>query len=164
MVSTTRNADTSLSDHSARKAVRILAIDYGRRRIGLAISDELGVIAKPLATIARKNRRMDLQRLRDLARKNEVGVILVGYPVHMSGESGEMAEEAARFAVRIQEALKLPVKLRDERLTSWEAGQMAGELGFGKGPDLHSLSAAIMLREYLNDSENRRKSKTSVHR
>lgn len=145
------------------KPVKILAIDYGRRRIGLAISDELGVTARPLSTMERKNRRVDLQRLRDLARKNDVGAILVGYPIHMSGKSSEMAEEAARFAVSLRKVLRLPVELRDERLTSWEAQQMAKELDLGKKADLDSLSAAILLREYLNALNVRKKLKRSIH-
>lgn len=145
------------------KPVKILAIDYGRRRIGLAISDELGVTARPLSTMERKNRRVDLQRLRDLARKNAVGAILVGYPIHMSGKSSEMAEEAARFAVSLRKVLRLPVELRDERLTSWEAQQMAKELDLGKKADLDSLSAAILLREYLNALNDRKKLKRSIH-
>lgn len=153
-----RNAGGSSADRIPSKPARILAIDYGRRRIGLAISDELGVIAQPLATIERKNRRADLQRLRDLVKRNEVRAILVGFPIHLNGKSSEMAEEAARFAAVIREALKLPVELRDERLTSWEAEQMAEELGFKKKADLDSLSAAILLREYLNDSASRKKS------
>lgn len=74
-----------------------------------------------------------------------------------------MAEEVARFAARIRELLKLPVELRDERLTSWEAKQMAEELGFGKTADLDSLSAAILLREYLNESATSKKSKRSLN-
>lgn len=163
MISATRDTGRSSADRIASKPARILAIDYGRRRIGLAISDKLGVIAQPLATIERKNRRADLQRLRELTRKHEIGTILVGYPVHMSGKSSEMAEEAGRFAARIREELNLPVELRDERLTSWEAEQMAEELGFGKTASLDSLSAAILLREYLNEAANRKKSKRSVH-
>lgn len=158
-----RNAGTSSPNFPASRPVRILAIDYGRRRIGLAVSDELGVIARPLATIERKNRRVDLQRLRALAKKHEVGAILVGCPIHMSGKSSEMAEEAARFAKHVREALKLSVELRDERLTSWEAEQMAQELGFGKEADLDSLSAAILLREYLNESESCNKTKHPIH-
>lgn len=132
--------------------------------MGLAISDELGVMAQPLATMTRKNRRLDLERLGDLAGRNEVGAILVGYPVHMSGKPGEMAEEAARFAVRIGQALKLPVELRDERLTSWEAEQMAEELGWRKNDDVDSLAAAILLREYLNESRSPQRPKRGVHR
>lgn len=159
MVSSTRTTGALSSGQSRPKSARILAIDYGRRRIGLAISDELGLTAQPLATIERNNRRDDLRRLSDVARKNRVSVIVVGSPVHLSGRTGEMAAEAARFAARLQKELKLPVELRDERLTSWEAERMAGELGLGKNAAIDSLAAAILLREYLDEARSRRKSK-----
>ncbi|MGB6877238.1 MAG: Holliday junction resolvase RuvX [Candidatus Acidiferrales bacterium] len=162
MVSSTRAAGAAFPARLLSKPARILAIDYGRRRIGLAISDELGLTAQPLATMERKNRREDLRRLRDLAKTNGVRAILVGSPVHLSGRRSEMAEEAARFAGRVQEELGLPVELRDERLTSWEAAQMAGELGMGKNADIDSLAAAILLREYLGEAQSRRKSKRPV--
>ncbi|MFZ0639602.1 MAG: Holliday junction resolvase RuvX [Candidatus Acidiferrales bacterium] len=163
MVPSTRAAGNVPSAQSSPKPARILAIDYGQRRIGLAISDELGVTAQPLATMERKNRRADLRRLSDLVRKNGVGVILVGSPVHLSGQRSEMAEEAARFAARVQKELRLPVELRDERLTSWEAAQMVGESGMGKNAGIDSLAAAILLREYLDEAQSRRKSKRPVH-
>ncbi len=163
MVSSTRAAGTSSPAQPLSKPARILAIDYGQRRIGLAISDELGLTAQPLATMERKNRRADLRRLSDLVKKNGVSVILVGSPVHLNGQRGEMAEEAARFAARVQKELRLPVELRDERLTSWEAAQMVGELGMGKNAGIDSLAAAILLREYLDEARSRRKSKRPVH-
>lgn len=162
MVSAARNSGASSPHRSLPKPARVLAIDYGRRRIGLAISDELGVIAQPLSTMVRKNRRDDLRRLRDLVRKKQVSAILVGYPVQMSGKSGGMAAEAKQFAARIRKELGLPVTLQDERLTSWEAEEMAQELGLGEKADIDSLSAAILLREYLNDSKNPEKSRRSV--
>src|SRR5579863_3474216 len=76
---------------------RVLAIDYGRRRIGLAISDELGITAQPLVVLIRKNRQEDLKRLRDVCRSQSIGHIIVGHPVHITGEAGDMAAEAARF-------------------------------------------------------------------
>ena len=81
---------------------RLLAIDYGRKRIGLALSDELGFTAHPLVTLLRTNRRNDLRRLREICRKHGVARILVGHPLHMTGESSPMAEEAALFAARLQ--------------------------------------------------------------
>ena len=81
------------------KPRRILAIDYGRKRIGLALSDELGLTAQPLATFLRTNRRNDLRRLREICRKHAVARILVGHPLHMTGESSPMAEEAALLDV-----------------------------------------------------------------
>jgi putative holliday junction resolvase len=143
------------SRSATRQCRRILAIDYGRRRIGLAISDELRLTASPLATIVRKNRRDDMRRLREIVQKNEVGLILVGSPVHLGGQAGEMAAEAARFAERAGKELGLPVALRDERLTSWEAEEIAKETGSGrKAKNLDSMAAAILLREHLDETHN----------
>src|ERR1700730_1557775 len=111
-----------------RKAARILAVDYGRKRIGLALSDELGFTAQPLATLRRRNRRDDLRRLREICRQHSVARILVGHPLHMTGAAGEMADEAARFAARLKKGIDIVVELVDERLTSWEADQLMAEL------------------------------------
>jgi putative Holliday junction resolvase len=132
-------------------ARRILAIDYGRRKIGLALSDELGLTARPLATIPRVNRRMDLKRLGQICKENSVGRVIVGHPLHLSGEAGEMAAEAARFAGKLSKETGIETELVDERLTSWQAQQLAGETSSRRrkeGP-LDDLAAAILLREYL---------------
>src|ERR1700722_2467933 len=84
---------------------RILAIDYGRKRIGLALSDELGITAQPLQTLIHKNRRDDLRRLRDICRAHGVARILVGHPVHITGEAGEMADKAPGFWPRARKEL-----------------------------------------------------------
>jgi putative holliday junction resolvase len=162
MTPSTRAVGSLAAADSAPKSGRILAIDYGRRRIGLAISDELGLTAQPLETIQRKNRSADLHRLRDVVQKKGVRAVLVGSPVHLSGRQSEMASEAVRFARRVEKELGLPVELRDERLTSWEAEQTAAELGLGKNADLDSLAAAILLREYLDETRGRRRSKRPV--
>jgi putative holliday junction resolvase len=137
---------------------RILAIDYGRKRIGLALSDELQLTAQPLLVLKRANRRDDLRRLRDICRKQGVARILVGHPLHMTGEAGEMADEAARFAARLRKELGIEVDLVDERLTSWEAGQMMAETGSArqrKESSLDDVAAAIFLREYLERHRGR---------
>src|ERR1700687_1836126 len=113
---------------SEKRRRTILAIDYGRKRIGLALSDELGLIARPLATLVRANRRDDLRRLREICRQHGVARILVGHPLHMTGAAGEMADEAARFAARLKKDLGIVVELVDERLTTWEAGQLRAEM------------------------------------
>ncbi|HXX71262.1 MAG TPA: Holliday junction resolvase RuvX [Candidatus Acidoferrum sp.] len=130
---------------------RVLAIDYGRRRLGLALSDELGVTARPLTTLVRTNRPNDLRRLRHICRERGVARVVIGYPLHMSGEVGPMAEEAARFATRLERELGIPVDLQDERLTSWEAEQMTLQTrpSRAKREPLDHLAAAIVLREYL---------------
>jgi putative holliday junction resolvase len=133
-------------------AYRILAIDYGRKRIGLAISDELGRTAQPLDVLIHKNRREDIRRLREICREHGVRHILVGHPLHITGEAGEMANETARFANRLGKELGIAVELADERLTSWEAQQITNEIGSTrprKAP-VDAVAAAILLREYLD--------------
>jgi len=130
---------------------RILAIDYGRKRYGLAISDELGITSRPLKMLTRTNRRDDLRRLRLLARENSVRIIVVGLPLRLDGTAGEMAEEVKRFATRLTQNLGLPVELIDERLTSWEAGEIELEIARGEKNDGHrdDIAAALILRDYL---------------
>jgi putative holliday junction resolvase len=165
MASSKRAAGNAPSPTLSPKLARILAIDYGRRQMGLAISDELGVTARPLLTVERTNRKSDLRRLREVVRENGVGRVLVGHPVHLSGKSSKMSEEAAHFAARLHEELGVPVDLRDERLSSWEAEQTARELNLGKNADTDSLAAAILLREYLNEQPaNLRTFKPAVHK
>lgn len=148
---------------------RILAVDYGRRKIGLAISDKLALTAQPLAIFERKNRRDDLQRLREICAENHVSRILVGHPLHLNGEAGEMAREAAQFAARLEKHLRIEVELVDERLTSWEARQNVAEAemnryspsrGTRRSASRHArrrpldhIAAAILLRDYLKRTQ-----------
>lgn len=130
----------------------VLAIDYGRRRLGLALSDILGVTARPLAVWERTNRRGDLTRIRDLCRRHAVGRIVVGWPIRLDGTPGDMAREAAGFAERLRKHLGRPVDLADERLSSWEAMQQVHDVG-GRarrsGKSLDDVAATIILRDYL---------------
>ena len=128
----------------------VLAIDYGRRRLGLALSDALGVIARPLAVWQRTNRRGDLARIRDLCRRHSVGRIVVGWPIRLDGTPGEMAREAASFAERLRKYLGRPVDLADERLSSWEASQQLHETGARRGgKPVDDVAATVILRDYL---------------
>src|SRR6266566_5934634 len=104
----------------------ILAIDYGQKRLGLALSDEHGVTSRPFAIWTRINRRRDLARLRELVRQHAVRQIVVGLPLHLDGTQSEMSEEAKGFAGRVEKALGIPVEMMDERLSSWEAEQTLG--------------------------------------
>ncbi|MGH9859622.1 MAG: Holliday junction resolvase RuvX [Candidatus Acidiferrales bacterium] len=133
----------------------MLAIDYGRKRMGLAVSDEMGLTARPLATLTRTNRRNDLRRLREIARENCVGRILVGHPLNLDGTAGEMAGEAARFAERIRKELGLPVELADERLSTWEAAQIHGAHPRRRPREapVDAVAAAVTLRDYLERRE-----------
>lgn len=147
----------------------ILAIDYGTSRLGLAMSDASGLTSHPFATWNRTNRRRDLGRLRDLVRQHSVRRIVIGLPLHLDGTASEMSEEVKRFAARVGKAIGISVELMDERLSSWEAGQLISAAGTRKAPRRHSvprdmknrkapvddLAAAIILRDYLN--HNRQK-------
>jgi len=141
----------SLGTASGTAERRILAVDYGRKRIGLALSDELGVTAQPLLTLVRTNYRNDLRRLREICREHSVGRIIVGHPLHMTGAAGEMAAEAERFSIRLRKNLGLPVELVDERLTTWAAEQIAAETkpSRNKKQPLDAVAAAVLLRDYL---------------
>jgi putative Holliday junction resolvase len=130
-----------------------MALDYGRRRIGIALSDELRMIARPLGVIERTNRRNDLRRLREIVRQHGVRLIVIGYPLQLDGTAGEMAEEAARFARRVSRELGVEVQLADERLTSWEAKRISrsvqGRRGNPRDED-DDVAAAILLTDFLN--------------
>lgn len=155
---------TGPSASSALTAGKILAVDYGRARIGLAIADSLQGIPQPFQTLVRINRNEDLRRLRELVRDNFVKFILVGLPLRLDGSRGEMAEETERFAQRLHKQIGVPVEMADERLTSWQAERLL-EVEFGrkskqtsgaskkKGTGMitvDSVAATVILREYLD--------------
>jgi len=149
-------SESSHSQSRGEPRRAILAIDYGRRRIGLALSDVSGLIARPLGILPRTNRRNDVVRLRELCRNHGVGSIVVGWPIHLDGTPGTMAAEAARFADRLRKQLGLPVDLLDERLSSWEAEQVISasrptkRASLPKNKTLDDLAAAVILRDYLS--------------
>jgi putative holliday junction resolvase len=131
---------------------RILALDLGKKRIGLAVSDPLGFTAQGLATLYRINMREDLRRLAELAQEKEVVLFLMGNPMHMSGREGVQSQFAREFATKLGEHTGLPVELWDERLTSVEAGRVLRESGIGiekRARAVDRLSAVILLNSYL---------------
>ena len=137
-------------------AGRVLAVDYGRKKIGLALSDALQLTASPLTTLVRRNRESDLRFLRDVCREKGVRLIVVGHPLHIDGEISEMAEECARFARRLKKNLGIPVELVDERLTTWEARQQAsGDRPSRRARPVDELAAAVLLREYLEGAREK---------
>lgn len=107
----------------------MLALDYGRARIGMAVGDAETRLARPLATLERINRSEDMRRLREMARELGVKQVIVGLPLRLDGTRGEMAEEASRFAERVRKQIGVPVEMVDERLTSWEAERLLEEQG-----------------------------------
>jgi putative Holliday junction resolvase len=141
----------------------ILAIVYGQKRLGLALSDEHGMVSRPFAIWTRINRRRDLARLRELVRQHGVQRIIVGLPLRLDGKESDMSAGTKAFAARIEKALGIPVETVDERLTSWEAKQSVQENSFTASPGragkhrkkdkgqttFDDVAAAIILRDYL---------------
>jgi putative Holliday junction resolvase len=150
----------------------ILGIDYGKKRLGLALSDEFGVTSRPYATWTRINRRRDLARLRELVRRQSVHIV-VGLPLRLDGAPSEMSREARSFAARIEKALGIRVEMVDERLTSWEARGTHEAMYFNepaqpsssgreekkKKAAFDEIAAAIILRDYLEQIRTRRGSR-----
>lgn len=132
---------------------RILALDVGRRRIGAALSDPLGITAQGLATLERGTSRQDYAAVTRLARENGVVLILVGNPIGLSGRDTAQTEFVRRFAEGLEKRSGLPVKLWDERLTTVEAGRVLRESGVGiekRARAVDRLSAVLILQNYLD--------------
>lgn len=122
--------------------MRILGIDYGTKRIGLAISDESETLARELEILAPAE---FFQKISAIISEHEVGRVVVGLPLNMSGEDSAKTGEARSFAHRLEEVLGVPVEFMDERLSS----AMAGHLPGGK-KNVDSLAAQIILQNYLD--------------
>jgi putative Holliday junction resolvase len=135
-----------------KKHRRILALDVGDRRIGLAVTDELGITAQGLRTMVRTTKRRDLETLKKIARKYEIAEVVVGRPVHMSGEASAQSEKVEKFARELGETLSLPVHFFDERLTSWEAHELLDREGLSrheKKGKVDQIAATLILQGYL---------------
>ena len=132
---------------------RILALDLGKKRIGLAISDPLGITAQGLPNLVRTNKRADLAALEDLAREHQVSMFLVGNPINMGGAEGRQSGWVREFAAAMEARTGLPVKFWDERLTSVEAGRVLRSSGVSiakRAAAVDRLSAVILLQSYLD--------------
>ena len=132
----------------------ILGLDVGDVRIGAAISDELGFAAHPLCTITRKNRKTDLAVICDLINTHQVDAVVIGLPLMLSGEIGIQAEKVQKFANRLKQEARIPIHLRDERLTTVEADDILREVGKPRKKRrqvIDQVAAVVILNEYLND-------------
>ena len=132
----------------------ILGLDVGDVRIGVAISDELGFAAHPLCTITRKNRKTDLETICELINTYQVEEVVIGLPLMLDGEVGIQAEKVQRFANRLKREARIPIHLRDERLTTVEATEILREVGKPRKKRrnvIDQVAAVVILDEYLND-------------
>ena len=131
---------------------RILAIDHGARKIGLAVSDELGLTAQGLPTYRRSNKRADFDYLRRIIRQYGVAEIVMGLPLRMSGDQGTQAEKVQVFAEELRGKFKLPVHLFDERLTTVEANRVLRETEMSiqrRAEVVDQLAAVLILQSFL---------------
>jgi putative Holliday junction resolvase len=124
--------------------LRILALDYGAARCGVAVSDPSGTLATPLDPVLRPGTKPGLQRLAALARELEAQRIVVGLPVSLSGGDSAQTRETRQFADRLRAVVDVPVVLYDERFTTSLAEQVGGTAA------LDSRAAAVLLDEWLN--------------
>jgi putative Holliday junction resolvase len=152
----------SLYSHRLNAIVkqRILAIDFGTKRIGLAVSDALGITAQGLPTLERTRLRDDLEHLGALAEEYAVERVLVGNPIGHRGGETSMSQRVAEFAEKLRPHVPCPVDLWDERLTSVEANRTLRESGISiakRQRAVDRLAAVLLLQSYLDYLENERR-------
>ena len=135
--------------------MRILALDHGSKRIGVAVSDETKTIAQPLEYIPAEPFTGFLERLRQLIREKEIDLILIGLPRNMDGSYGPAAEKVQTFTGVLGGAITVPIKMWDERLTSAQANRVLIQGGARRAKrkeKVDQTAAAILLQSYLDGS------------
>ena len=131
---------------------RVLGLDVGSKRIGIAVSDLLGITAQGLETLQRQNKRLDFEKLAKVVEEFGITQIVVGYPLRMSGEEGVQAEKMRRFAEELRGRFQLPVHLWDERLTSAEANRLLRETDMSirrRGQVVDQMAAVLILQSWM---------------
>lgn len=135
---------------------RVMALDVGKVRVGVALSDPLGYTAQPLLTLWRKSRGEDMRSLLRLIRKHEVVEIVVGNPLHMSGDVSPWAAKVQEFADELRKRSTLPVTLWDERLSSVAAHEILDEAGHNSRNRkyvIDQVAAVVILRGWMEAKE-----------
>jgi putative Holliday junction resolvase len=130
-----------------------MALDVGDKNIGVAISDAMLLTAQSRPTLRRTTISKDVEALRRLAEENEIHQIIVGQPLHMSGEESPQSQKIAEFAQIVHRALDIPISFWDERLTTFEANQHLEELGLNwrqRREHVDKIAAMIILQNYLD--------------
>lgn len=131
-----------------------MAIDYGTKRVGVALTDPLGTISLPLSTIAPKSDSDLIERLKCIIEENRVGLIIVGNPLSMNGGPTKMSNTVLRFVKRLKRRIDVEVVLWDERYISQLAVNRLKSLGISsKKGDIDRVAASIILDEYLESKQ-----------
>jgi putative Holliday junction resolvase len=149
--------DQSSSPSGEARIPRIMGLDVGDRRVGVAVSDERGLTAQPVLTLHRSNRKEDLRSLARILRKHGCTEIVVGNPLYMSGDLSPQAMKAQAFAEMLRQEFGLPVALWDERLTTTEAHRLlheAGRAGSEHKKVVDQVAAVLILQGFLDSRAN----------
>ncbi len=131
---------------------RVLGLDVGSKRIGVAVSDPLGITAQGLETIRRQNKRLDFEELGKIIRQYSVSEIVVGYPLRLSGAEGTQSEKMQLFAEDLRKKFGLPVHLWDERLTSSQANRLLREMELSiqkRAGAVDRMAAVLILQNWM---------------
>jgi putative Holliday junction resolvase len=132
--------------------MRTLAVDYGTRRIGVAVSDALGITARGVTTLRGLGERRAVERVAEIASELDAEAVVVGLPVRADGSVGDAAARVLRFVERLEEAVAVPVHTVAEWLTSYEAEERMREMGIGRGERrrrIDEAAAVVILEEFL---------------
>jgi len=138
--------------------MRILGLDYGEKRIGVAVCDELGMTARGVATIARKYWKKDIEQIAGLIREYNVEKIVIGYPVRLDGTEGIQCEKVNMFVDALEEGVPVPVEKWNEALSTKEAEGLLIEANMNRRKRrgvVDKLAAAIILQDYLDHMRNK---------
>jgi putative Holliday junction resolvase len=133
--------------------MRVLALDHGSKRIGVAVSDELRIIAQPLEFIPAEPRAAFFHRLQAILTEKQVGEIVVGMPFNMDGSSGPAVEKVEQFIRDLRARVSLPIHTCDERLTTSEAENLLIQAGTRRDKRrkvIDQMAAAVLLQSYLD--------------
>lgn len=140
------------------KGKKILGVDFGLKRVGLAVCDSLHILATPLDVYHTKSMRNSIDHVAGVARRNEVGGVVVGLPLNLDGSESVQSGRARAFARNLQKVSGLPVELYDERLTTAEADELLIEAGVKRAADraklVDSMAAKVILQSYIDNNKN----------
>jgi putative Holliday junction resolvase len=149
------------SDQTTRPELprRVLGLDVGSKRIGVAVSDPLGITAQGLETIRRQNKRLDFEEVGKIVRQYSISEIVVGYPLRLSGAEGTQSEKMQLFAEDLRKKFGLPVHLWDERLTSSQANRLLREMELSiqkRAGAVDRMAAVLILQNWMEARESAR--------
>jgi len=151
---------TNLSGEPLRAGQRVLALDYGQKRVGVAVSDALLLLAHGRETVPYRSQRDLLERLQAIIKRESVSLIVVGLPRNMNGTEGEMSQKVRAFIEVLEQHAQLPVVPWDERLSSRQAERTLTELGKSTREQrqvVDQLAAVFILQSYLDNLATQRK-------